>query len=629
VQVTRVGKAFGSLPVLDGVSFRVAPGERLAVVGRNGTGKTTLLRILAGELAPDEGEVSVPGGGTVAVHDLRPPVGRPITLAEYVGEGLAGARAAERRLEELERRMADGDASEAVLRDYDRAQAELERHGGYAWRAWQERVMRGLRLPAEWSERQLSELSGGELTRAALARALVSRPDVLLLDEPTNHLDIASVEWLESALLDMPAAVVLVSHDRWFLQSVATGVLELSEGRSKLWPVDYARYRRERAAAADQEQREARRQAAEIARLERFVERWRAGTKARQAASRAKRLERMEPPRPPTRERAMEFGFPPTERVGRVVIDAAGLDVGFGETVLLSGVDLAVEREQRVAVVGPNGAGKTTLVETLIGLRPALRGRVSIGHRVQLAYFSQHAAELDPHRTVLETMLRVGTLKTAAARTLLGSFLFSGGDVERKVESLSGGERARLALALLIAGGGNVLVLDEPTNHLDAESREALEDALGAYQGTVVLISHDRALIDAVATHTLSVEDGRALLRHGNYSDLVAMRALEDGGGGQTRARAATPASGKTAGRAPGKTAGRSTRAAHAERTLARRVEQLEERVAAVEGELQLPETLADQSLLSALGEQHRDLQEQLAWAMREWERAAEEALAD
>ena len=618
MQVTRIAKAYGSEVVLDGVSFRVDAGQRVAVVGRNGAGKTTLLRILAGELAPDEGEVGVPGGGRVALHDQRPPVGRDISLGDYIGEGLEGARAAEERLAELEQRMADGQSGPDVMRDYERAQAELERHGGYAWRSWQERVMRGLRLPAEWSERRLDEFSGGELTRAALARALVAQPEVLLLDEPTNHLDIPSVEWLEQALTDMRAAVVVVSHDRWFLESVATGVLEIDRGRAKHWPMGYSRYRRERAAEAAREEREAERQAAEIARLERFVERWRAGTKARQAASRAKRLERMTPPKVPSREKALAFGFPPTERVGRVVIDAVDVEIAAGGTTLLRGVDLAIERHQRVAVVGPNGAGKTSLIETLIGVRSPAAGRVSIGHRVQLAYFSQHAAELDPDMTILETMLRVGTLKTTGARTLLGNFLFEGDTVERSVEGLSGGERARLALAVLIAGGGNVLVLDEPTNHLDAESREALEAALEAYEGTVVMISHDRALIDAVATHTLSLEDGRAVLRHGNYTDLVAMRTAgreESGSPSHPRRPAAK-------GRGPK----RSSRNAHRARKLEERVTDLERRVEEVEAQLQSPEVTSDTERVTDLGRRHQELQEELSWALREWESAAEEA---
>ena len=387
-----------------------------------------------------------------------------------------------------------------------------------------ERVLRGLGISEEHLPRPLAGFSGGELTRASLARALVSQPDVLLLDEPTNHLDLGAVEWLERAIGDLGAAVVLVSHDRWFLESLATGVLELDRGRARLWPMGYSAFRRERALAIDRQGAEAALQAAEIARLERFVERFRAGTRSRQAASRQKRLDRMTRIEAPTRAAHLAFGFPRAERSGRVVIEADGVDVAVPGRTLVAGVGFTLERGQRLAVVGPNGAGKTSLVETLIGRRPAERGRVSVGHRVEMAYFSQQGAGLRDDRTVVETVLAAGDLTQTQARTLLGGFLFSGADADAPVERLSGGERRRLELVALIARGGNLLVLDEPTNHLDTESREALETALGAFDGTVVIVSHDRALIDAVATHTLSIEDGRAVLRAGGYADLLRAR---------------------------------------------------------------------------------------------------------
>ncbi len=288
MQVIQISKAFGARDVLKDVSFRVDPGDRVAVVGRNGEGKTTLLRILAGQVEADGGRVSLPKGAGIALHDQRPPRERGITLGDYVAEGMAAAEAAERDLADLEQRMASGDAGPEVLAAYEDAHARLDRAGGYAWRSWIERVLRGLGIPEDWLERPLEGFSGGELTRASLARSLVSRPDVLLLDEPTNHLDLDAVEWLERAIADLGAAVVLVSHDRWFLESVATSVVEIDRGRAKWWPMGYSAFRRERALAMDRQGAEAERQAAEIARLERFVTRWRAGPQARQASSRQK-----------------------------------------------------------------------------------------------------------------------------------------------------------------------------------------------------------------------------------------------------------------------------------------------------------------------------------------------------
>jgi ATP-binding cassette subfamily F protein 3 len=622
VQAIQISVAFGARDVLDGVGFRVDPGERLAVVGRNGEGKTTLLRVLAGRLAPDSGRVALPRGARVALHDQRPPLGSDLTLEQYVSQGLGDARQAEDELAALEARMAAGDAGPAVLASYEEAQARLERAGGYAWRSWMERVLRGLGISEEHLPRPLAGFSGGELTRASLARALVSQPDVLLLDEPTNHLDLEAVEWLERTIADLGAAVVLVSHDRWLLESLATSVLELDRGRARLWPMGYSAFRRERALAIDRQGAEAALQAAEIARLERFVERFRAGTRARQAASRQKQLDRMARIRPPTRAAHLAFGFPKAERSGRVVVEADGVDVAVPGRTLVSGVGFTLERGQRLAVVGPNGAGKTSLIETLIGRRHPGRGRVSIGHKVEVAYFSQQGAGLRDDRTVVETVLAAGDLTQTQARTLLGGFLFSGEAADAPVERLSGGERRRLELVALIARGGNLLVLDEPTNHLDTESREALETALGAFDGTVMMVSHDRALIDAVATHTLSIEDGRAVLRAGGYADLLRAREA-------VRPPAPTaPAPPRRARRRRLSEPAREPRRSPAGEVsrLEGEIARVEAGIAEVEAALADPSVLGDREAVAARGEEHRTLQEELAWLMREWERAAETA---
>jgi ATP-binding cassette subfamily F protein 3 len=626
VQAIQISKAFGARDVLSDVSFRINPGERLAVVGRNGEGKTTLLRILAGQIDPDGGSISLPKGAQVALHDQRPPLTSELTLEQYVAEGMAGAQQAERDLADLEARMAGGDAGPEVLAAYEEAHAQLERAGGYAWRSWLERVLRGLGIGEEQLSRPLRGFSGGELTRASLARSLVSRPDVLLLDEPTNHLDLDAVEWLERAISELGAAVVVVSHDRWFLESVATGVLELDRGRSKLWPMRYSTFRRERALAIDRQGAEAARQAAEIARLERFVTRWKAGTKSRQASSRQKRLDKIERVAAPTRAAHLAFGFPKSERSGRVVIEVDGLGLEVPGRTLLTDVGFTLERGQRLAVIGPNGTGKTTLMETLIGRRPTTAGRVSIGHKVVPAYFSQHGEQMRDDRTVVETVLAGSDLTPTQARTLLGGFLFSGEAAEARVERLSGGERRRLELVTLIGKGGNLLVLDEPTNHLDVESCEALEAALEAFDGTVLMVSHDRALVDAIATHTLALEDGVARLRAGGYTDLLNLRA---------EAAAAPPA---PAPRRPAPQARERKPAAAAPerrpsqknqrevRRLEGEITRVEAKIAEVESDLADPATLADRERVAARGEEHRTLQEELAWLLREWEKAAEAA---
>ncbi|MCC6831412.1 MAG: ABC-F family ATP-binding cassette domain-containing protein [Thermoleophilia bacterium] len=624
MDVVQIEKSYGARTVLRDVSFKVGPGERLAVVGRNGEGKTTLLRILAGRLSPDSGQVSAPRGTRVALHDQRPPTDAlDRTLHDYVCEGMADAMAAEARLAELEARMAAGDTGPGVMSAYERAQADLEAAGGYHWRVWMGQVTRGLGIPDDRLGDPLSVFSGGELTRAALARALVSRPDVLLLDEPTNHLDVGSAEWLEGAIADMGCAVVLVSHDRWFLESVATGVLELDQGRAKLWPMGYSAFRRERAAAAARLAREAERTAAEIARLERFVERWRAGTKAKQAQSRAKRLGRMERVEVRRGRKGLDFGFPPVAASGRVVLEAHGLDLAAGGTTLVSGADLVIERGDRVALVGPNGAGKTTLIDALLGVRPPAKGRVGVGHRVDVAHFSQHGTEMRDDRTVVDTLLADANLTRTQARTLLGAFLFPGEMADRQVADLSGGERRRLSLALLVARGGNLLVLDEPTNHLDADGREALEDALQAYEGTVLFVSHDRALIDAVATRTLSIEDGRLVARDGGWAEILRARRAEAAPPPPPQPRKAATAAAPAA---PTTNGDRKTSPGKRVRQLETRVAKLERELAEVEAELADPAAHADGPRMSGLAERHRALQEDLAYAMADWERAAEAA---
>ena len=618
MQVSGLTKAFGPRTLFSGASFRIGPGDRLAIVGRNGAGKTTLLRILAGLEVADSGSVSIPRGERVALHDQRPDATSAGTVREYVEQGLAHARDAEDRLASIEARMGAGDHGPETMAEYERAHADLDAAGGYHWRAWVERVTRGLGLSDDQLDRPLTSLSGGELTRASLARAIAGRPQVLLLDEPTNHLDLEAMEWLERAITELAAAVVIVSHDRWFLESTATSVLDLSREKARLWPMGYSAFRRARAEDDAQLAVQAERRDEEIARLERFVTRWRAGTRARQAKSRAKRLERTERIEPPSRERSLSFGFPKTERPGRVVMEADGLRVDIADRVLVDDAGFTIERGQRVAVVGPNGAGKTTTIETLLGRREAAAGRVSIGHKVIPSYFSQHAREYVETRTIVETVKSGTSLTETEARRLLGRFLFRGELADRTIEGLSGGERRRLSLVQLVAEGGNLLVLDEPTNHLDVESREALEDALGAYDGTIIMISHDRALIDAVATHTLSLEQGTVVMRSGGYADLIAMRE-EDA---EEAAMSPPPPVQKEVTPKPVRKGGTGR--------IAREVSKIETRIASiesdlrdVEGQVEAAGVAGDVDRVMELSERHRALQEDLVYALAEWEQRA------
>jgi ATP-binding cassette subfamily F protein 3 len=520
-----LGKNVAGNPLLRGVSFKVERRQRLALSGRNGSGKTTLLRMLAGETPIDGGELALEKGARVALHDQRPPRDRDLTLREYVLSGCADLVELEEQLARLEQTMASDSSDQATLDGYATAQARLEHAGGYDWRRRAMTVVRGLGFAEDDLDRSLQTFSGGELTRGSLARTLAGDPDLLLLDEPTNHRDVASLEWLEEQLTSTDAAIVLVAHDRWFLEAVGTAVLELEGGRSRFFAGPWHVWRKERAARELALGRAIERQQAEIERMERFVTRFRAGTRSRQAQARVKKLAKMQRlEQDPRTGRALGFKFEPGTRSGRVALELEGATITAGDKKLLHDAELWLERGEHVTLVGPNGAGKTTLIETLAGRRPLNDGKLRRGHNAELGFLSQHVEEIAGEGTALEAVQRATGLTPNKARALLGRFLFSGADAEKEVAVLSGGELRRLSLAVLVASGANVLILDEPTNHLDLESREALEDALRAHDGALLLVSHDRALLDAVGTRTIALEDGRLRSYDGGWADYVRVR---------------------------------------------------------------------------------------------------------
>jgi ATP-binding cassette, subfamily F, member 3 len=525
-----LGKDIAGEPLLRGISFKLERRDRMTLSGRNGAGKTTLLRMLAGEASIDVGELMLAKGAKVMLHDQRPPRERSISLRDYVLSGARELVAIEAQLAELESKMAEGAHDEATLNRYADAQARLEHAGGYRWRDRALATLHGLGFRDDRDlDRQLETFSGGELTRASLGRALAGDPDLLLLDEPTNHLDIESLEWLEQHLASLDAAVVLVAHDRWFLEAVGTSVLELEAGRGKFFDGPWSAWRRERAARELALGRAIERQEAEIERLERFVTRFRAGTRARQAQSRAKKLSKMDRiNRAPADGEALQFTFKAPERSGRVIFELLDASVKAGDKQLLEHAELWLERGEHVSLVGANGTGKTTLIDTLAGRRALADGKLRTGHNVKIGYLSQHADELGVSgtaRTVLEACQHATRLTPGSARALLGRFLFSGEDAEKPLDGLSGGERRRLSLAILVQSGANVLILDEPTNHLDLESREALEQALSEFPGSLLLVSHDRALLDAVGTRTVAVEDRTLHSYVGGWPEYVRVRA--------------------------------------------------------------------------------------------------------
>jgi ATP-binding cassette subfamily F protein 3 len=605
------------------VGFKLEPRERMTLSGRNGAGKSTLLRVLAGELTPDAGSLTVGRGARVALHDQRPPRESRATLGEYVFSGRTDMLDAEAELARLEAEMAKGDTGEEAMAAYARAQQRLEAGGGYRWRDDVLSVLRGLGFPPEQAERSLSTFSGGELTRASLARALAGKPDLLLLDEPTNHLDIPSLEWLEGYLVDLDSAVVLVAHDRWFLEAVGTSVLELEAGRARFFAGPWHAWRQEQAARQIALGKAIERQQAEIERMERFVERFRyKATKARQAQSRVKKIERAKREGPVTEKRdsrRLRFSFKPPERPGRVVLRLVGATIEVPGRTLLEGAEMDLERGEHVVLVGANGSGKTTLIETLAGRREPALGSVRVGHNVKLGYLSQHADTAAGTGTVLDAAKRETGMTENQCRALLGGFLFSGGDVEKQLSDISGGEQRRLSLAILVASGANVLLLDEPTNHLDIESREALEDALTEFEGALILISHDRALLEAVGARTIVCEGGRLVSHSSGWAEYQRRR---------DEAEAAKQAEAKPAGGGGGKYSATkpSQKAARRAARLEQKIERAEAELREIEDELADPAAWASPGRAERASERHARAKQAVADLYTEWEEAQEAA---
>jgi ATP-binding cassette, subfamily F, member 3 len=616
VIASALAKDVAGSPLFGGVSFKLERGDRMTLAGRNGAGKTTLLRMVARQSSVDGGELVFEKGARVALHDQRPPTEKGLTLRDYVLAGCSDLVALEQRLRDLEAEMAQRPEDSPLLQRYARAQARLEHAGGWDWRARAIAPLHGLGFADEQLDRELRTFSGGELTRASLARALAGDPDLLLLDEPTNHLDITSLEWLEGYLTGLDAAVILVAHDRWFLEAVGTSVLELEAGRARFFPGPWHAWRRELAAREIALGKAIEKQQREIARMERFVERFRyKATKARQAQSRVKALQKIERiERDPRDARSLDFSFGAAERTGRVVLELEDGRLEVPGRALLEDGELWLERGEHVSLVGPNGIGKTTLIEALAQRRSLDGGRLKTGHNVKLGYLSQHTQELGSTGTALEAAQRATGLTPGKARALLGQFLFSGEEAEKPLEGLSGGERRRLSLAIVVASGANVLILDEPTNHLDLDAREALEDALQAFEGAVLLVSHDRALLDAVGSRTIAFEEGKLHSYQGGWAEYARVRA--------ERLEEPPKPKPKAAGNGRAPRSGPSKNAVRRVADLEREVERAEASLAAVEDELADPAMWSSPTRRERATKRHADAKRAVEAAYAAWEQA-------
>lgn len=521
ISVQAVGRWFGDRELLKDVSFRIGQGDRVGLVGPNGTGKTTLLRMAAGRDEPDAGIVAYARGTRLGFLQQELLVDATGTVDEHARGAAAHLRELEAELREMEHQL--GSADQETLERYSDLQHHFEHAGGYDFEATLRRVLSGLGL-IDLAHREVATLSGGERTRLGLARLLLDDPDVLLLDEPTNHLDVAALEWLETFLIERDVTALVSSHDRWFLDKVTSRTLSIEDRTVIEYKGAYTHYARQRADREAAQATAASRQAVEIEKTEEFIRRYGAGQRSKEARGRGKKLARLERINAPTHATKHTWSLDAADLGSETVLETTSLEAGYARPVVRTG-PLRIGRDARVAVVGPNGAGKTTLVRTLLGDLPALEGYVSTAPMVRVAYLEQAQAELTGTASVLETLRASSGLGMQEARDLLGRFLFRGDEVERAVGVLSGGERARLALARLSVREANLLVLDEPTNHLDLAAREQLENVLDGFGGTLLFVSHDRYFIDKLASEVWLIDDGVLRRWEGNWSSYQRERA--------------------------------------------------------------------------------------------------------
>src|ERR671929_1621565 len=535
-RLSEVHKSYGTQDVLRGASLQVNPGEHVGLVGRNGAGKTTLFRLITGEESPDRGDVVRARGVRLGLLEQHVDFEPGTTVHEAALAAFKELQDIEHEMHQLEHRMAEASEDlDAVLERYSELQHEFERLGGFEYAAKAEAILQGLGFEREAWTTPAEILSGGQKNRLGLARLLLAEPDVLLLDEPTNHLDVSAVEWLEEFLAAYKSAYVIISHDRYFLDRACTRIVEVELGKAVSYQGNYSHFLVEREERREIQQRAYENQRHLIAKTEEFIRRNIAGQKTKQAKSRRKmleKLERVDAVRPD--QASGNFQLQKVERAGTYVLTVKDASIGYPGKLLAEGITFILRRGECLGIIGPNGSGKTTFLKTALGKLPQLAGEVRWGANVSVGYYAQQLDDLDERNEVIMELRRVAPASATAGelRNFLAQFLFTGDDVYKHVIDLSGGEKGRLALAKLIYSRVNVLVLDEPTNHLDIPSREALEEALDAYDGTIVTISHDRYFLDRVATQILALDgEGGAEHYDGDYTEYhdwkTARRASE------------------------------------------------------------------------------------------------------
>lgn len=539
VRFEKVSKSFAGAPVIENIDLRIEEGEHVGLIGRNGTGKSTIFRLITGEIEPESGVIERMRRARVACLAQLPKVDDKATIFDIVLHSFQELLEQEHALTALEERMAAGD--ESALSAYSGLQEQFTLRGGYEFRTRIKQVLQGLGFHPDEFDMPFHALSGGQRTRLMLALVLLQDADLLLLDEPENHLDLEAREWLEEYLKSCPKGVVIISHDRQMLNAVVSRIIEVERG--ELWghTGNYEAYLKQKALIREQQQKAFEKQREFIRKEEAWIDRFRyKNTKARQVQSRIKRLEKIEMvDAPPPEASTASFGMGEVVRSGAVALEVRGVSMAYGDLTLYKDLSFQVQRGERVGIIGPNGCGKSTLLRQLAGLHSGIGGEVVAGHKVTLSYYDQNHATLNPANDILGELMAVRPAwLPEQMRSFLGRFLFTGEDVFKPVTALSGGELSRVAIAKLVLSDANLLLLDEPTNHLDIASREALEGALVDFPGAMVLVSHDRALIDRLVEKLIIMQQGRVEVHLGNYahyrwkhlqeSEATAVKSTED-----------------------------------------------------------------------------------------------------
>jgi ATP-binding cassette subfamily F protein 3 len=619
LRVERLKLVYGATEVLSDLTFQVEPRQRLGIVGANGSGKSSLLKAISGEVSPAAGSLTLAPRTRTAYLAQELEAGPHESVYADALHSRPDILSLRARLEGLESAMAGATGAEqgVLVEDYGEVQHEYERLDGYAYDNRVAEVLHGVGLSEADQALAPGALSGGQRRRLALAKLLLQDADLLLLDEPTNHLDLEAIEWLEGFLRLSRAGMLIVSHDRRFLERTADDILELQAGSGEWYPGNYSQYVRLRRERRALQQKEYEAQREYIARTEEFIRRYKAGQRAREARGRQTRLDRLARVAPPADDQQIRIRLKASV-TSDLIFQSDGLKLGYGKRELLTMPAFTINAGERVAIVGPNGSGKTSLLKALLGdLRP-LSGRVKTGPRVAMRYYDQHLADLDPNKTVLTELQDAFGLPDETLRTFLGRLLFHGDDAFKTIRSLSGGEKSRVALAKLMLDDAGLLLLDEPTNHLDIPAQEMLEEALQDFEGTIVFVSHDRYFIDAIATRLWSVDNGAVTMHLGNYSDLERRR--------QRSARPVVAPEPRRSGRTAGPTSADATaKRGSAADIMEDRIDELESEVHRIEEQLADHQTYDDPARVAELAQAHEDASRRLRALYQEWERAAGE----